>query len=78
MSTRALWQLYQQSSSSKHEEREKEVMNLALRIIFVHTPQVISYIPQSLTTWGLRLYLTAYGSRDTDFSSQCATAHIGP
>jgi hypothetical protein len=44
-STRALWQSYQQSSSSKQEERAKEIMHLSLRIIFVHTFQVIFYMP---------------------------------
>jgi hypothetical protein len=35
--TRALWQSPQQSSGSKQEEREKGMMNLVFRSIFVHT-----------------------------------------
>jgi hypothetical protein len=31
--------------SSKQEEQAKEVLNLALRTIFVHTSKVIFYMP---------------------------------
>jgi hypothetical protein len=37
LSTRALQQSYQLSSGSKQEEQGKKMINLALRIIFVHT-----------------------------------------
>jgi hypothetical protein len=36
-STRALWQSYQQSSITKQKELAKEMMDLALRSILVHT-----------------------------------------
>jgi hypothetical protein len=39
--TKALWQFYRQSSSSKQEELEKETMNLAVRSIFAKTYQLI-------------------------------------
>jgi hypothetical protein len=40
-STRALWQSYQQSHLlAKHKELAKEITNLVLRIIFVHTSKV--------------------------------------
>jgi hypothetical protein len=42
--TRTLWQFYKQSSSSKQEERAKEMINLALRSIFVNTSQALFYV----------------------------------
>jgi hypothetical protein len=43
LSTRALWLSYKQSSGSKQDEWVKEIMNLALQSIFVHTSQVIFF-----------------------------------
>jgi hypothetical protein len=40
----ARWISLQQSSSDKQGEMAKEMMNLALRSIFVHTSQSILYI----------------------------------
>jgi hypothetical protein len=56
------WIIYQTSlailtaewSGSRQEERAKEMVNLALRSIFVHTCKC-SYMSWNLTTWGLRL-----------------------
>jgi hypothetical protein len=41
--TKALWQFYRQSSSSKQEELEKETMNLAVRSTFAKTYQFFLY-----------------------------------
>jgi hypothetical protein len=54
-SIRTLWQSYQQSSVTKQDEELNEVMNLELWSIFFHTCKLFLYMPQNLTTWGLRL-----------------------
>lgn len=43
-------------SRSKEEERAKEIINFALRSIFVHTYQVVFLHTVNLMTWGLRSY----------------------
>jgi hypothetical protein len=58
--TRALWQSYYQSPIvPKQEELTKEVMNLALRSIFIRT--------SNIATWSPRLYFPSKGRRVTDF-----------
>jgi hypothetical protein len=65
-STRAIWQSYQQSPTSKQEKWEKEMIQLALRSIFVHTSQVV-YVPYNLTTRDFRLYFSSVGRCAANF-----------